>query len=69
MESSMIINGNMLNAESDVMYKKPSVNNNGGKSVGIMNSKSKKSLLISTPLMLTWGVNEYTDEKTGNTCS
>tara|TARA_R110002074_G_C12379021_1_gene652241 strand:- start:41 stop:973 length:933 start_codon:yes stop_codon:yes gene_type:complete len=65
MESSMIINGNMLNAESDVMYKKPSVNNNGGKSVGIMNSKSKKSLLISTPLMLTWGVNEYTDEKTG----
>lgn len=64
MEAS-IITGNTFVPESDVMYKKPSINNNGGKAVGILNSKSKKSLLISTPLMLTWGVNEYTDEKTG----
>ena len=64
MESSMIINGDMLK-ESDIMYKKPSINNNGGKAVGILNSKSKKSVFISTPLMLTWGVNEYVDEKTG----
>ena len=65
MESSMIINGNMFTPESDVMYKKPSINNNGGKAVGILNANSKKSLLISTPLMLTWGVNEYVDDKTG----
>ena len=65
MENSMIINGNMFNASNDFIYKKPTINSNGGKSVGIMNAHSKKSLLISTPLMLTWGVNEYTDEKTG----
>nr|UZT29268.1 DUF2738 superfamily protein [Nucleocytoviricota sp.] len=65
MESSMIINGNMLTPDSDVMYKKPSINNNGGKAVGILNANSKKSLIISTPLMLTWGVNEYVDDKTG----
>ena len=65
MENSMIINGNMFNASNDFIYKKPAINSNGGKSVGIMNAHSKKSLLISTPLMLTWGVNEYTDEKTG----
>ena len=62
---SVIINGNMFNPASDVMYKKPSINSNGGKTVGILNANSKKSLLVSTPLMLTWGVNEYTDEKTG----
>lgn len=61
----MIINGNMFTPESDVMYKKPSINSNGGKAVGILNANSKKSLLLSTPLMLTWGVNEYVDEKTG----
>nr|UZT28934.1 DUF2738 superfamily protein [Nucleocytoviricota sp.] len=61
----MIINGNMLTPDSDVMYKKPSINNNGGKAVGILNANSKKSLIISTPLMLTWGVNEYVDDKTG----
>lgn len=65
MENSMIINGNNFNASNDFIYKKPTINSNGGKSVGIMNAHSKKSLLISTPLMLTWGVNEYTDEKTG----
>ena len=65
MDSSMIINGNMFTPKSDLMYKKPSINNNGGKAVGILNANSKKSLLISTPLMLTWGVNEYVDDKTG----
>ena len=60
-----IINGNMLNVPRDVAFKKPSANSNGGKSVGIMNKNTKKSLILSTPLMLTWGVNEYVDEKTG----
>ena len=31
----------------------------------ILNNENKKSLYLSTPLMLTWGVNEYKDEKTG----
>ena len=60
-----IVSGVEFNSSSDYFYTKPKVNPNGRKSVGILNTSSKKSLYISTPLMLTWGVNEYKDEKTG----
>ena len=39
----------------------------GGKSIGILNAETKKVLYIGTPLMLTWGVNSFTDEATGKT--
>ena len=58
MADKMIINGNVFDAANDVWYTKPKVNGSGGKNVGILNKVSKKSLFISTPLMLTWGVNE-----------
>ncbi len=60
-----IVNGVMFNCETDVIFTKPKVNHSGGKNIGILNAHTKKSLYISSPLMLTWGVNEYTDEKTG----
>ena len=60
-----IVSGVNFNVETDYMYTKAKVNPNGRKSVGILNNNSKKSLYVSTPLMLTWGVNTYTDEKTG----
>jgi len=62
---SMIIDGREFDATNDFMYTKPKVNQSGGKSVGILNSKTKKGLYISTPLMLTWGINEYVDEASG----
>lgn len=62
---SDIVNGAMFNCETDVTFTKPKVNNSGGKNIGILNAHTKKSLYISSPLMLTWGVNEYTDDKTG----
>lgn len=61
-----IVSGVNFDAESDFIYTKAKVNASGGKSVGILNKSSNKSLYISTPLMLTWGVNVYEDEKTGN---
>tara|TARA_Y100000389_G_scaffold72093_1_gene68875 strand:+ start:1724 stop:2653 length:930 start_codon:yes stop_codon:yes gene_type:complete len=61
----MMIDGVSFNAETDYIYTKPKVNASGGKQIGILNSDSKKGLYISTPLMLTWGVNEFTDEKSG----
>ena len=64
---TMIINGSDFDVTSDYMYTKPKVNASGGKSIGIMNTKSMKSLFMSTPLMLTWGVQSFTDEKTGKT--
>ena len=60
-----ILSGVDFNASSDFVYTKAKVNASGGKQVGILNKQNMKSLYMSTPLMLTWGVNEYTDEKTG----
>ena len=60
-----ILSGVDFNASTDFVYTKAKVNASGGKQVGILNKQNMKTLYMSTPLMLTWGVNEYTDEKTG----
>ena len=62
---SEMVDGVNFDIESDFAYTKPKVNASGGKSVGIVNSTTKKGLYVSTPLMLTWGINEYVDEQTG----
>jgi hypothetical protein len=46
-------------------YTKPKVNSVGGRSVGIVNAKTSTVLNLSSPLMLTWGVQSFTDDKTG----
>ena len=61
----IIVNGTEFSPKNDVVYMKPKVNAVGGKNVGILNAKTKKATYLSTPLMLTWGVNEYVDDKTG----
>ena len=60
-----IVSGVNFDVTKDFMYTKAKVNANGRKSIGILNNENKKSLYVSTPLMLTWGVNTYNDEKTG----
>lgn len=65
MSDDKIINATTFNASSDVKYAKPRANKSGGKSVAILNSQTGKILYVSTPLMLTWGVEEYVDETTG----
>jgi len=62
---TMIVEGSTFNANTDVIYTKPKVNTSGGKNVGILNNSTKKSTYLSTPLMMTWGVNEYVDDKSG----
>lgn len=58
MSEKMIVEGSKFDAKTDVVFTKPKVNSSGSKNVGILNSKTKKSLYLSTPLMLTWGINE-----------
>lgn len=60
-----IVSGSAFNVNTDYVYTKPKINANNGKSIGILNKHNMKSLYISTPLMLTWGVNEWSDDKTG----
>jgi hypothetical protein len=64
-EQMMILNGVDFNPSEDVKYSTIKVNSVGGKSVGILNAATNKAVYLNTPLMLTWGLNEYTDEKTG----
>ena len=52
-----ILNGHSLNADQ-WSYGKTRVNKSGGKNVPLRNAATKKTLYLSTPLMLTWGVNE-----------
>ena len=65
MASEMVIPGASFNPASDMKYTKPKVNSVGGRSVGIVNSKTSTVLNLSSPLMLTWGVQSFTDEKSG----
>ena len=60
-----IVSGVSFDVNHDFAYTKAKINANGRKSIGIINNENKKSLYISTPLMLTWGVNTYNDEKSG----
>lgn len=62
---NMILSGVDIDVNNDLKYSKPKVNASGGKSVGILNATTNTSLYLSTPLMLTWGVNTYTDDRTG----
>jgi Family of unknown function (DUF5871) len=50
---------------SSIKYMPPKVNDRGGKSINIISTQTNRSLHIATPLMMTWGISDYVDEKTG----
>ena len=56
MASSQITSGTDFNA-SDITYGKVTVGKTGGRTIPV-NGKGRKGLMISAPLMLTWGANE-----------
>ena len=57
--ATIIVNSKDFSPSENMLFTKPKANNAGGKSVGILNSRSKKSIMIQTPLMMNWGVNVY----------
>ena len=48
-----------------VKYMPPKVNDRGGKSINLISRATNRALCISTPLMMTWGITDFVDEKTG----
>ena len=64
-KNNMIISGSAFVPETDIKYAKPKINKSGGKAIGILNSHSDSILNINTPLMKTWGVNEWIDDASG----
>lgn len=57
--ASMIVNASEFIPAQHMIYTKPKANSVGGKSVGILNTVSRKALYLNTPLMMTWGANGY----------
>lgn len=50
---------------SAIKYMAPKVNDKGGKSINVISTQTNRALYISTPLMMTWGISDFVDEKTG----
>lgn len=50
---------------SEIRYMQPKVNDRGAKSINIISTQTNRSLHLSTPLMMTWGISDFVDEKTG----
>lgn len=50
---------------SAIKYTTPKLNRQGGKSISIISTQRNRTLHISTPLMMTWGISDFVDEKTG----
>jgi hypothetical protein len=60
--STIVITTNEWNT-SAVKYMAPKVNKSGGKAISIISTQTKRSLHISTPLLMTWGVSDFVDDK------
>jgi hypothetical protein len=48
---------------SAVKYMPPKVNDKGGKSINLISKQTNRSLHITTPLLMTWGITDFIDEK------
>jgi hypothetical protein len=42
-----------------IKFMPPKVNERGGKSINIISKQTNRSLLISTPMMMTWGIADF----------
>jgi hypothetical protein len=48
---------------SAVRYMQPKISDRGSKSINIISTQTNRSLHLSTPLMKTWGIADFVDEK------
>lgn len=66
---STIVSPREFVPSENMIYTKPKINSVGGKSIGIINGATKRSVMISTPMMLNWGVNVFENTNGTNTYS
>ena len=48
---------------NSIKYMPPRVSDRGAKSVNMISSQTNRSLHLTTPLMMTWGISDYVDEQ------
>lgn len=53
--ANQIVTSEQFIPSEHLMYTRPRINAVGGKSVGILNKSTRKSLMIQVPFMLNWG--------------
>ena len=58
----IVLSSNDWNTSS-IKYMAPKINEKGGKSINMISTQSNRTLHISTPLLMTWGVADFIDEK------
>ena len=61
-KSPIVVKYNEWNTAS-IRYMAPRVSDRGSKSVAVISSQSNRGLCVSTPLLMTWGISDYVDEK------
>lgn len=61
-----VVQGTQYDAATMMKYTKPKpMGSQGGKQVGILNANVNKQTKLNTPLMTTWGVNEWPSDTGG----
>uniref|UniRef100_A0A6C0AT05 Uncharacterized protein n=1 Tax=viral metagenome TaxID=1070528 RepID=A0A6C0AT05_9ZZZZ len=60
--TSVILPVNEWNT-SAVRYMQPKISDRGSKSINIISTQTNRALHLSTPLMKTWGIADFVDEK------
>ena len=63
-KSPSVINYSEWNTAA-VRYMAPRISDRGAKSVALISTQSNRGLCVSTPLLMTWGISDYVDDKTG----
>jgi len=51
---------------SSIKFMPPKVNDRGGMSINVISTQTNRSLHISTPMMMTWGITDYDDGSGGD---
>ena len=46
-----------------VKYMTPKINDKGGKAINVISTQTNRTLTVTTPLLMTWGVSDFADEK------
>ena len=60
-KSNIVLNINDWNTNA-IKYMAPRITQSKGKAISMISTQTNRVLNISTPLMLTWGINDFVDE-------
>jgi len=61
MSKPIVVSSNEWNPNA-IKFMPPKVNERGGKQINMINTETKRSMHVSTPLMMTWGITDFVNE-------